>query len=40
MVAANTPAYLQLPNGQVVGLPQPATAKQCATAGMAPSPGR
>ncbi len=41
MVAANAPAYLQLPNGQVIGVPQPATAKQCTTAGMAmATPGR
>ncbi len=40
MVPAPRPAYLKLPNGQVVGVPQPATAEQCPTAGMAPSPGR
>jgi cell division protein FtsB len=31
MVAAGTPAYLTLPNGQVVSVPQPATAAQCVT---------
>jgi len=42
MVKSNTPAYLQLPNGQTVGVPQPATAAQCVT-GQQPSgttPGR
>ena len=28
MIPSSTPAYLQLPNGQVVGVPQPATAGQ------------
>ena len=31
MVAASQPAYLKLPNGQLVGLPQPATGPQCVT---------
>jgi len=26
MIPSSTPAYLQLPNGQVVGVPQPASA--------------
>jgi hypothetical protein len=28
MIPSSTPAYLQLPNGQVVGVPQPAAAGQ------------
>jgi hypothetical protein len=40
MVYVDGPAYLQLPNGQVVGVPQPATRKQCGQLGMAPNPGR
>jgi hypothetical protein len=31
MVKSGTPAYLKLPNGQTVGVPQPATAAQCMT---------
>ncbi len=31
MVAAGQPAYLKLPNGQTVGVPQPATGPQCVT---------
>jgi hypothetical protein len=31
MVGSGTPAYLQLPNGQMVGVPQPATGAQCVT---------
>jgi hypothetical protein len=31
MVKAPNPAYLQLPNGQMIGVPQPATGPQCVT---------
>jgi hypothetical protein len=40
MVPANAPAYLQLPNGQLIGVPQPATAKQCETGMALATPGR
>lgn len=40
MVPANNPAYLQLPNGQVVGVPQPATAQQCESGMAMATPGR
>jgi cell division protein FtsB len=41
MVAAGQPAYLKLPNGQTVGVPQPASGPQCVTGQQATgTPGR
>lgn len=41
MVPAGQPAYLKLPNGQTVGVPQPASGPQCVTGQQATgTPGR
>jgi hypothetical protein len=41
MVSAGQPAYLKLPNGQTVGVPQPASGPQCVTGQQATgTPGR
>jgi hypothetical protein len=42
LVQAGTPAYIQMPDGRVLGVPQPATGAQSVTARQtgASSPGR